>query len=54
MSFRRSFICKILFWRHHASRCHPREGGDPVFELVRNLLFWIPAFAGMTARGAIH
>src|SRR5262249_991609 len=33
---------------------HPRAGGDPVFQSIRDLLseaaaYWMPAFAGMTA-----
>ena len=38
--------------------CHPREGGDPKFILIkdnfplRTLNSWIPAFAGMTIVGS--
>jgi hypothetical protein len=40
-----------------ALNCHSREGGNPVREIVAVSLFavergvWVPAFAGMTARG---
>jgi hypothetical protein len=43
--------------KFNIQRCHPRESGDPQFDLVVTTenplprMMWIPAFAGMTLGG---